>query len=97
MVTKSDIDREYHVFLFERIILCCKEAQAVPAKGGKATSKNGSILKKQPTPLPLTLPGGNGATQKNTPLLLKGRIFLGNVTQAVPAPARASPSAYFYC
>ncbi|PPQ90535.1 hypothetical protein CVT25_015849 [Psilocybe cyanescens] len=90
VVTKSDIDREYHVFLFERIILCCKEASLTqPAKGGKSTSKNGSILKK---PLPLTLPGGNGAPQKNTPLLLKGRIFLGNVTQAIPVPARASPT-----
>jgi hypothetical protein len=35
------------------------------------------------------LPGGNGKTQKNTPLLLKGRIFLGNVTQAVSMPAEA--------
>jgi cell division control protein 24 len=94
VVTKSDIDREYHVFLFERIILCCKEALSVPGKGGKGTNKNGSILKKQPTPL--SLPGGNGTPQKNTPLLLKGRIFLGNVTQAVPVPARASPSTYFF-
>ncbi|KIM45448.1 hypothetical protein M413DRAFT_46858, partial [Hebeloma cylindrosporum] len=92
VVTKSDIDREYHVFLFERIILCCKEAVSQPSKGGKGTNKNGSILKKQPTPLSLSLPGGNGTPQKNTPLLLKGRIFLGNVTQAVPVPARASPT-----
>ncbi|KAF9479059.1 hypothetical protein BDN70DRAFT_713453 [Pholiota conissans] len=89
VVTKSDIDREYHVFLFERIILCCKEASSQPARGKNV--KNGSILKKQPAPLPLQqLPGGNGTPQKNTPLLLKGRIFLGNVTQAVPVPARAS-------
>ncbi|KAF9568221.1 rho guanine nucleotide exchange factor scd1 [Agrocybe pediades] len=93
VVTKSDIDREYHVFLFERIILCCKEALAVPAtKGGKATGKNGSILKKQPAPLPLNGANGLSQNQKNTPLLLKGRIFLGNVTQAVPAPVRASPT-----
>ncbi|KAF5328855.1 hypothetical protein D9619_011709 [Psilocybe cf. subviscida] len=91
VVTKSDIDREYHVFLFERIILCCKEAVAQPAKGGKGVGKNGSILKKQPAPPPLQLPGGMGTTQKNTPLLLKGRIFLGNVTQAVPVPSRALP------
>ncbi len=92
VVTKSDIDREYHVFLFEKIILCCKEASPQPAKGAKGQSKNGSsILKKQGTPPPLSLPGGM-KTQKDTPLLLKGRIFLGNVTQAVPVPARASPS-----
>ena len=91
VVTKSDIDREYHVFLFEKIILCCKEALAQPAKGAKG-QKQAAILKKQPAPPPLSLPGGVGAPQKNTPLLLKGRIFLGNVTQAVPVPARASPS-----
>ncbi|KAJ3505158.1 hypothetical protein NLJ89_g7559 [Agrocybe chaxingu] len=96
VVTKSDIDREYHVFLFEKIILCCKEAIAQPAKGAKGVAKNGSILKKQLAPPPLALPGGVGTPQKNTPLLLKGRIFLGNVTQAVPVPARASPSKFFY-
>ncbi|CAA7260588.1 unnamed protein product [Cyclocybe aegerita] len=92
VVTKSDIDREYHVFLFEKIILCCKEAIAQPPKGAKGVAKNGSILKKQLAPPPLALPGGVGTPQKNTPLLLKGRIFLGNVTQAVPVPARASPT-----
>jgi hypothetical protein len=91
VVTKSDIDREYHVFLFEKIILCCKEASPQPAKGAKGQTKNGSsILKKQGTLTPLSL--GGMKTQKDTPLLLKGRIFLGNVTQAVPVPSRASPS-----
>ncbi|KAF9038285.1 hypothetical protein BDZ89DRAFT_1010693 [Hymenopellis radicata] len=90
IVTKSDIDREYHVFLFEKIILCCKEAPPQGANG-KKMSKSNSILKKQSTPAPLTLPGGFGQPQKkSTPLLLKGRIFLGNVTQAVPASARNS-------
>jgi cell division control protein 24 len=92
VVTKSDIDREYHVFLFEKIILCCKEAVAQPSKGAKGQKQNGSLLKKQAAPSPLSLPGGVGKVQKDTPLLLKGRIFLGNVTQAVPVPARASPS-----
>jgi cell division control protein 24 len=31
-VTKSEVDREYHVFLFEKIILCCKEALLPPAE-----------------------------------------------------------------
>ena len=87
VVTKSEIDREYHVFLFEKIILCCKEAVAQPQKnkgGGKPS------MKKQ-SPPSLTLPGGNGKPQKNTPLLLKGRIFLGNVTQAISMPAEAVP------
>ena len=44
---KMDIDREYHVFLFEKIILCCKEV--VPNANGtiRKSSKNNSILKKQ--------------------------------------------------
>ncbi|KAJ7218095.1 hypothetical protein GGX14DRAFT_495554 [Mycena pura] len=89
VVTKSDIDREYHVFLFEKIILCCKEALAAPP--GKKVGKSNSILKKQSAPPALSLPGGVGQPQRrNTPLLLKGRIFLGNVTQAVPVSARNS-------
>lgn len=95
IVTKSDIDREYHVFLFEKIILCCKEAPPQGANG-KKMSKSNSILKKQSAPAPLTLPGGFGQPQKkSTPLLLKGRIFLGNVTQAVPASARNSSDSFF--
>ncbi|KAJ4497205.1 hypothetical protein C8R41DRAFT_760425 [Lentinula lateritia] len=84
IVTKSEIDREYHVFLFEKIILCCKEALPPPPNGRKVNKSN-SILKKQGTSSPLQLPGGFGQPQKkSTPLLLKGRIFLGNVTQAIP-------------
>ena len=78
MVMKMDIDREYHVFLFEKIILCCKEV--VPAANGGGTirkSNKNSSLKKQPPPMP----GVNGPSRKKTtPLLLKGRIFLNNVT-----------------
>ncbi|KAF5385945.1 hypothetical protein D9615_002660 [Tricholomella constricta] len=91
VVTKSDIDREYHVFLFEKIILCCKEALQQAPNGRGKVGKSNSILKKQAAPPPLTLPGGVGQpVKKNTPLLLKGRIFLGNVTQAVPVSARMS-------
>ncbi|KAF8893399.1 hypothetical protein BD779DRAFT_1506014 [Infundibulicybe gibba] len=84
VVTKSDIDREYHVFLFEKIILCCKEALAAPPNSSKKVGKT-------PSPPPLALPGGVGQPQKKTtPLLLKGRIFLGNVTQATPVSPRIS-------
>ena len=89
-VTKSDIDREYHVFLFEKIILCCKEAPQLQPNGRKV-GKSNSILKKQGTPTTLNSPGNISLAQrKTTPLLLKGRIFLGNVTQAVPVSARNS-------
>ena len=83
-VTKSDMDREYHVFLFEKIILCCKEY--TPSVNGKKVGKSNSILKKPSSPsTTLGVPGaGPSSKKKNTPLLLKGRIFLNNVTQAVP-------------
>lgn len=83
IVTKSDMDREYHVFLFEKIILCCKEYILAPG-GSKKVGKSNSILKKQGVPTPLNIPGGAAGKKKNTPLLLKGRIFLNNVTSAVP-------------
>jgi cell division control protein 24 len=99
VVTKSDIDREYHVFLFEKIILCCKEALSPLPNGNRKVNKSNSILKKQSAPSPSPLPGGVGQPQKkNTPLLLKGRIFLGNVTQAVPVSPRNSTGLnYFAC
>ena len=87
MVTKSEVDREYHVFLFEKIILCCKDATA--PNPNRKVGKSNSILKKQSTsgpPQPVgLLASGAAAKKKTTPLLLKGRIFLNNVTQATPS------------
>lgn len=91
-VTKSEVDREYHVFLFEKIILCCKEALQ-PPPSGKRGGKNNSILKKQPTPSVASVPGVPNK-KKDTPLLLKGRIFLNNVTQAIPSSPRSSIGTY---
>jgi cell division control protein 24 len=88
-VTKSDMNKEYHVFLFEKIILCCKDATA-PSGTNKKVGKSNSILKKQSTSGPASIPGGllaggaAAAKRKTTPLLLKGRIFLNNVTDAKP-------------
>ncbi|EIW83008.1 hypothetical protein CONPUDRAFT_89004 [Coniophora puteana RWD-64-598 SS2] len=88
-VTKSEVDREYHVFLFEKIVLCCKEAVPSPPSS-KRGGKNNSILKKPAAPVPPPPPSGNTSKKKDTPLLLKGRIFLNNVTQAVPSSPRNS-------
>ncbi|KAG4303085.1 hypothetical protein PCANB_000719 [Pneumocystis canis] len=41
MVLKGDVEREYHVYLFERILLCCKEMSA-----SKKQTKSMSISKK---------------------------------------------------
>lgn len=45
VVIKSDNEREYNVYLFERIILCCKEVGAQ----GKKDKKSNSILKRPPS------------------------------------------------
>lgn len=72
------------MFLFEKIILCCKEYIPQPGNG-KKVGKSNSILKKPASPSTLGLPGASPSNKKkSTPLLLKGRIFLNNVTQAVP-------------
>ena len=64
----------------------------MPATNGRQkVGKSNSLLKKQSVPAPLSLSGGSGQSKKkNTPLLLKGRIFLNNVTQAVPTSPRQS-------
>lgn len=50
-VLKNDSEREYNVYLFERIILCCKES----GSSGKKSSKSNSILKKPPNRRPTSL------------------------------------------
>ncbi|KAH6888856.1 Dbl homology domain-containing protein [Coprinopsis sp. MPI-PUGE-AT-0042] len=82
-VTKSGIGRDYYVWLFEKIILCCKEAAS---EHPNHTRGVGSGV-------------GQSVALRNTPLLLKGRIYLSNFTQAVPqqaAPpgARGFPSTF---
>ncbi len=81
IVTKSEVDREYHVFLFERIILCCKEDTTVAGSSRKG-GKSNSILKKPQANSPALSGSAGGSKKKMTPLLLKGRIYLNNVTDA---------------
>lgn len=50
-VIKNDSEREYNVYLFERIILCCKES----GSSGKKSSKSNSILKKPASKKPTSL------------------------------------------
>ncbi|KAJ9115263.1 hypothetical protein QFC20_001130 [Naganishia adeliensis] len=70
MVTKADMDRDYEVYLFEKMILCCKEV--VPDKKDKKTSKSGSLLKKDRS--------AQTPTTKRNMLNLKGRIYVNNLT-----------------
>ena len=83
-VNKSEVDRDYHVFLFEKIILCCKEPPVPGSNNGslKKVKKSDSLLKKggsfSSPPVPLSAQAKKSAG----PLMLKGRIFLSNVTLA---------------
>ncbi|KAG0146087.1 hypothetical protein CROQUDRAFT_107409 [Cronartium quercuum f. sp. fusiforme G11] len=76
-VVKNDSEREYHVYLFERIILCCKE---VGIKLDKKASKQSMSLKKT-----AAANAANGNKKKNSQQL-KGRIFIANVMSANPRP-----------
>lgn len=65
-VIKNDSEREYNIYLFERIILCCRE---VGPPSGKKSSKSNSIARRPPSRQPARLQ-------------LKGRIFVNNVIGA---------------
>ncbi|SNX82107.1 related to CDC24 - GTP/GDP exchange factor for Cdc42p [Melanopsichium pennsylvanicum] len=73
MVAKSDTEREYHVYLFEKILLCCKELTPAAQKKG---NKNSSLLKQKHGAT------ASGGKKVKTTLQLKGRIFINNVTGA---------------
>lgn len=84
-VNKSDVDRDYHVFLFEKIILCCKEPPAPGSNNAstlKKVKKSDSILKKGGSVSSPPVPLSAQAKKSTGPLMLKGRIFLSNVTLA---------------
>ncbi|KAJ6536236.1 Dbl homology domain-containing protein [Mycena capillaripes] len=73
IVNRSAVDREYEVFLFEKMLLLCKAASENP-----------------PNHRPIF------SVARNTPLVLKGRIFVSNVTQAVPSSENDSDATTHY-
>ncbi|WRT70284.1 uncharacterized protein IL334_007282 [Kwoniella shivajii] len=81
-VTKADQPREYHVFLFEKMMLCCKEV--MPER--KKSSKNSSMLRKDKT--------ASKSLPEKKKLALKGRIFVSNINRATlmaPEPGPTDP------
>lgn len=64
---KSDHEKDYDVYLFECILLCCKETPASRSKDKKDKSRS----------------SGPRVRNKNAKLHLKGRIFMTNVTDIV--------------
>jgi cell division control protein 24 len=82
IVTRSRVDCEHYVFLFERMILCCKEENTSAAGGkNKKVGKSNSLLKKPQANGPL-VSGLAGGSEKKMALFLKGRIHLNDVTEA---------------
>ena len=77
-VTKADQPREYHVFLFEKMMLCCKEV--VPERKEKKGSKTQSMLRKEKSASKTALGGDKRR------LALKGRIFVSNINRAMVMP-----------
>ncbi|KAK1220198.1 Guanine nucleotide exchange factor for Cdc42p [Marasmius sp. AFHP31] len=77
VVTKNNVDREYWVYLFERILVCCKE---VVGEDQKASSgrKSRSLLSKRASPPKPMRPFG--VLPK---LALKGRIYTKNIVEVV--------------
>lgn len=64
---KTDQEKDYEIYLFECILLCCKEI--TPAKSKDKKDKTRST--------------GPKVRNKNAKLQLKGRIFMTNVTDVV--------------
>ncbi|KAH6673238.1 Pleckstrin homology domain-containing protein [Halenospora varia] len=77
---KSDGQKEYTIYLFERILLCCKDANPNKSKDklmGNQKDKKDKNKNKEPN--------------RNNKLQLKGRIFMTNVTEVL---SLAKPSSY---
>ncbi|KAG9239713.1 BcCDC24, RhoGEF protein [Amylocarpus encephaloides] len=69
---KSDAQKEYTIYLFERILLCCKDANNTNKKEKLVGAQKEKKDKNK-----------NKESNKNAKLQLKGRIFMTNVTDVV--------------
>jgi cell division control protein 24 len=77
-VIKGDAPRDYHVFLFEKMMLCCKEI--VPDRKDKKSGRSGTMLRKDKTQ-------SKAGPMEKRKLALKGRIFMTNILEATISPA----------
>ncbi|KAL7266463.1 Guanine nucleotide exchange factor for Cdc42p [Rhizina undulata] len=66
---KGEVEREYYIYLFERILLCCKEVGTT-----KKQNKTMSMGRTR---------GPTIGNKRKSSLQLKGRIFMQNVTDVV--------------
>ncbi|KAI6778731.1 Rho guanine nucleotide exchange factor-like protein [Emericellopsis cladophorae] len=64
---KTDVEKDYEIYLFEAILLCCKEVSPNKVKDKKDKTKS----------------TGSKPKNKSAKVTLKGRIFMTNVTDVV--------------
>ncbi|KAM3483603.1 hypothetical protein MY8738_003024 [Beauveria namnaoensis] len=64
---KTEQEKDYEIYLFENILLCCKEVSGTKSKDKKEKTRS----------------QGPKIKNKNAKLQLKGRIFMTNVTDVV--------------
>lgn len=76
---KTDTERDYEIYLFESILLCCKEL--TPSKSKDKKDKTRST--------------GPKVRNKNTKLQLKGRIFMTNVTEVLSFSKPGASAIFF--
>ncbi|CAL3963424.1 hypothetical protein PZA11_001047 [Diplocarpon coronariae] len=84
---KSDVQKEYTIYLFERILLCCKEVNPNKSKEkllGTQKDKKDKKDKNRKEP------------NKNAKLQLKGRIFMTNVTEVMSLAKQGSYSVQIF-
>lgn len=105
-VIKNDSERDYHVYLFEKIILCCKEvgpgaggsiSSVGSGAGGSISGASGRSEKKNSKSNSMLRKPTNA--RKKTTLQLKGRIFITNVLGAThqPRSTASCPSFFLAC
>jgi cell division control protein 24 len=79
VTTPSSKEREFHVFLFEKIIISCKMVPPTPPNGMTVDKQNSTLER------PFI---SESSSKKDMSLLLKGRIHLTDLTLAIRGPPR---------
>ena len=90
IVTKNGVDREYRMYLFDKILLCCKEVagDAVQSHRKASGGPGKSLLAKHPHPTTVQ------DSRKLPKLVVKGRIFMRNIVDVDPR-SEVIPSGMF--
>lgn len=81
LVSKGESEREFQVYLFEKILLCCKDtgaasnANQLSSGSSRGRSKSHALLKQRQN----SFSGSAAKKETRSPLQLKGRIFMNNI------------------